>query len=404
MAKEITVGLTTTPEQKLDVYRLRYKVYVEDLCLVPEFANHQEKTLKEPLDEHAKIFCAASDGRVIGTMRINLGRDGRMEHESLYDLDKFLPFYPAKVAMATKFAIAREKRGGEVARHLLHAAYGFLLENSIQFVFIDCWPHLLNLYEHLGFRRYRSNIRHPEAGYMTPMVLVTEDIRHLELVGSPLLEVAKKHPNSDIGREHFARCFPDFMQYGCQTLLTNHELLDLLSEKISGDLSDVAKLFAVMPEEEAEIFARAGNIVSCKAGDRIISFGEMRREIYTVLSGSVSVRSESDNAVLMVMSKGDTFGEAAYLGDTARTAHVTAHQDCELLVHDGSSLTALERNHPAIAAKMYKNMARILSARLTKTNNEAASLRARMERMNNLDDKYSVERIDSSIGPRSCND
>ncbi|HLD43831.1 MAG TPA: GNAT family N-acetyltransferase, partial [bacterium] len=195
MTDEITVGMAVTDAQKQGIYHLRYQVYVEDLCLMPEFADHQQKTLAEPIDAHAKLFFAEAGGEIVGTMRINLGLDGPLEHESLYDLHKFVPYFPTCVAMCTKFAVARKKRGSEVARRLIQDAYVYLRERGILFVFIDCWPHLLNLYEHLGFRRYRSNIRHPEAGYMTPMVFVFDDVAHFELINSPLAPVAKQFPD-----------------------------------------------------------------------------------------------------------------------------------------------------------------------------------------------------------------
>lgn len=367
---DIQVKEAQTQEERLAIYQLRYRVYVEELKLSPRLADHDKKLLVEPTDAHAHNFYAAADGEVVGAVRGLWRKDGPLEHEALYDLDQFRPFYPDGLSMTTKLVIRPGRRSGTVLKLLVLAVYRFGRENGIAFDFLDCWPQHINLYEHLGYRRYKSNINHPEAGYMTPMVLVLEDVEHLRRVGSPLAEVAEALPNSPRAAEWFAERFPEFARAKPQRLISADELWALLSEKVSGRLLEFVPLFRDMTREEIQVVLAAGNLVNCRRGDRIITQGEARQEFYTLLTGRAEASLEVDGQrrSLSNLAAGETFGEMASLTGCARSADVFALEDCELLVHDAARLAALQQRDARLAAKLYLNLARILAFRLMQSN------------------------------------
>ncbi|MBF0105556.1 MAG: cyclic nucleotide-binding domain-containing protein [Deltaproteobacteria bacterium] len=378
----LEMKLAQTDQEKNKIYNLRYSIYVEELGLVPEFANHAEKTLKEPADKYAHNIYAEIDGHMVGAMRLNSKKEGPLEHEKLYDLYKFKPYFPDGVGMATKCVIAKQNRGSFVTKELFRFAYDYIRKNNLcNFIFIDCWPHLINLYEHLGFRQYKTCINHPEAGYMTPMVLVVEDITHLERVGAPMYDIAKKYENPEPLRQFFYRHFEEYAKRPARILLSNEELFDILTTKLSGAL-DSLNLFKTLTKEEIQQVTAMGNILTCKEGDRIIAFGEVRNEIYTLLSGMVKVVLNNDGAqkVLTTFGRGETFGELAFLAKTARTADVIAVEDCEVLVFDSNTLNKLLSSIPAVAAKIYRNMAEIVALRMVAMQQQTDSLRAGYER------------------------
>lgn len=365
----IEVGEAKSPSEKEALYRFRYRIYVEEQRWRPVHADHERKLLMEPIDAYARNFFAAADGRVVGSLRINLRREGPLEFESLYDLEKFAPYFPDHVSMSTKFAIAPERRGGAVLRRLLEIPYRLGRELDVQFNFLDCHPHLINLYEYLGYRRYRTNINHPEAGYMTPMVLVLQDLAHLERVGSPLAELARSYENGGAAAELFARRFPLAADSSAQRFLSTLDLWSLISEKLSGKVEAKVPLFAGLDESEIQALIGIGNLINCKAGDRIVGAGEQRREIYTLLNGSAEAQIVVEGSVrrLGTFGAGETFGEMAFLAEISRSADVVALEDCEVLVHPADRLETLAASQPKLASKFYRNLSRMLSLRLNRT-------------------------------------
>jgi CRP-like cAMP-binding protein len=368
---DIQVREATTEEERRAIYRLRYRVYVEEIGCEPEFADRNERMLREPIDDWAHNLYATLDGDVVGAVRRNLRRDGPLEHEHLWDFNRFVPFYPGAVSMSTKLVVAPHKRGGLVMKHLCTANYRFGHDMGIRFDFLDCWPHLINLYEHLGYRRYKSNVSHPEAGYMTPMVLVGGDVEHLEAVGSPFAAVARTLNTPTDGVEFFRRQFPDYVRAGgVQRLLSPDELWSLLSEKLLGSLETDVPLFRGMTRDEIQPFLALGNIINSRAGDRIVGMGQQRHEFYTLINGRAEVRIEVGGKprAIRILEKGETFGEVAFLAQTARTADVVALEDCDVMVHDSDRVAAMERKHPEVALKFYRNLASIVSLRLAASN------------------------------------
>lgn len=368
IAMTIDVREATTQADKEALYRFRYHIYVEEQRWSPIHADHALKRLVEPIDAHARNFLATDNGEVIGSIRINLGRDGPLEFEHLYELDKFAPYYPERVSMSTKLAIVPSRRGGAVLKKLLAIPYKLGRELDIQFNFIDCHPHLINLYEYLGYRRYTSNINHPEAGYMTPMVLVVEDLAHLESVGSPLAAVARNLKNNSAAAEMFSERFPQYSVQTVERLRSSDEFWISVSERLSGKSEDVP-LFRHMSDNEIRAVVACGNLIDARAGDRIVGMGEHRRELYTLISGKAEARLEVQGAIVRLNSfeRGDTFGEMAFLAGLARSADVVALEDCEVLVHPADRLGTLVDARPELACKFYQNLARLISLRLSRT-------------------------------------
>jgi hypothetical protein len=214
---DVHVREAHTEAEKQAIYRLRYQVYVEELGCAAQFADRGRRLLVEPIDAHAHQFYATVDGELVGAVRGIARREGPLEHEQLYGLEQFRPLYPDAVSMTTKLVVAPGKRGGRVLNDLVRMVYEVGRRMGIQLDFLSCWPHLTRQYEHLGYRRYRDDIDHPEGGRLTPLVLALEDLDHLRRVGSPLAEVAQALDNSPAAAELFTRRFPDYAGHGGTT-------------------------------------------------------------------------------------------------------------------------------------------------------------------------------------------
>lgn len=128
-------------------------------------------------------------------MRLSWGRDAPFAARQIeqYDLDPILgQVAPEQIIIGERFMVCPEFRGSDVLYKMFCAYLNFVNENRIQLIFGDCEPHLLNVYQGLGFRRYtKRNVTSTEAGYLIPLLMVAEDIEYMKAIGSPLVKILR---------------------------------------------------------------------------------------------------------------------------------------------------------------------------------------------------------------------
>ncbi len=66
-----TIHEAVTPEQRHDVYRFRYDIYVEEMGRYRSISDHGQRTFSEPEDETARLYYATDGERIVATMRHN---------------------------------------------------------------------------------------------------------------------------------------------------------------------------------------------------------------------------------------------------------------------------------------------------------------------------------------------
>ncbi|MGQ0709825.1 MAG: Crp/Fnr family transcriptional regulator [Rhodoferax sp.] len=110
-----------------------------------------------------------------------------------------------------------------------------------------------------------------------------------------------------------------------------------------------------------ELLARADHY-PLKAGQTVFEEGEIGSAFYVVLSGLVGVRKERLGRVVELarLGPGECFGEMALVRNDIRSASVVALQDSLALRFDRTLLDAA----PVCAHYIYRNIARVLAARL----------------------------------------
>jgi CRP-like cAMP-binding protein len=106
-----------------------------------------------------------------------------------------------------------------------------------------------------------------------------------------------------------------------------------------------------------------------KAGDVVFRQGDEAEALYVVTRGSVSAVSVVRGAVnrtqrFASLGPGTMFGEMALLDQAGRSADAVADGDACLLVLSREQLETLLREHPELAAKLYRNIAAHLGERL----------------------------------------
>jgi hypothetical protein len=147
-------------------------------------------------------------------------------------------------------------------------------------------------------------------------------------------------------------------------LLTLWDLVLLKMEP--GAMKDVA-LFRDFKVWEMRKIVLLGGLEHHPAGDVILRRGETGSHMYMVVKGRLKVTDVEDGRepAVAVLSPGMIFGEVAALSGGRRTATVVAEQDTELLRLDWSVLDQIRRRFPFTAAKLFRNVARILAERLS---------------------------------------
>ena len=366
------VRIATTETKKEEIYRLRYKVYIEEMRGQNRHteADNQKQQLRDHWDDRAYHFYVEQDGVVVACARLNLRRDGPFECEEQFDTERFKPAFPRHVCMISRLALHPDLRGSYVLKQLTCSLYGFMLEEEMRFNFIDCHPQLLPLYSRLGFRVYRAGFNHDKYTYVIPMVLDLDDIDHLKRMKSPLVSVA----------EHFGypatrdpQSCPSSNAAAARSPVADADTFwDLLRDRLMEPTTAMEgfDLLTGLTLDETKMLIALGHIISCRAGDSVLNPGDPGREIFLILTGSFQVQRWSSGLaghelkVMKILATGETFGEMRFLREELRYTSVKAREDSILLVLNAKVLDRLVMTEPRVAAKIFRNLACIVATRL----------------------------------------
>lgn len=370
------VHMAMTDQEKHTIYRLRYRVYIDEM---EGAARHTEadgvaQELQDEWDPHAHHFYVNQDDEIVACARLVLRRQGPFECEEELQLSRFAPAFPHYLSMSSRLALHPRLRGSSLLRQLTCAMYSFAREQGIQFDFIDCHPRLLPLYSRLGYRIYRPGFNHPKYTYVVPMVLVLDDHTYLERVRSPFAPIAERlacsSQGTDLLRARFAEFTDDVQSATCDV----DEFWELLKQQVLG-LTPVGRSCDILDGlsgDEMKVLTSIGHVVSCRPGDVVLSVNDPGREIFLILSGQFKVSgslpgSECEINIYKTLLPGQSFGEIRFLTEKIRYASVIALEPSRVLVLNSKALDRLVTSMPQVAAKVYRNLAKLVAERLYDT-------------------------------------
>ena len=361
------VHLAESQEEREAVYRLRYDIYVQEMGRFGGIADHQGRRLVEPEDSTARIFYAAeSDGNVVATLRLSWGGDAAFS-QRLVDCYQLAPFLaemkPEQIAVGERGMVTPRLRGSPIYAELGRFSRDFSSDKRIQLIFGACEPHLLSLYISQGWRTFsKHNINSAEVGFVIPIVMVVEDVAYLRRIGSPSAATAR-----DFGADaRIPACVDRLITNGgnviSQRLTASgaywgeiHDALEQLGESRVG-------AFDGLSEPQAQHCLGKSNIIDCVAGDRVLKKGNVARNLFVVLEGTLEVRD--GDTLLRVLSPGDVLGEIAFLLEQPRSADVYAATDARVLSLSEGTVRELIESDPEVAAHLLLNVSKMLCRRL----------------------------------------
>ncbi|MEN8132821.1 MAG: GNAT family N-acetyltransferase [Pseudomonadota bacterium] len=173
----VEVYLCRNDAMLAEAFRVRYQVYCEELDRESPNADHENKIIRDPLDDCGLTFIAVKDDETVGTIRGNLSAEGPLGIlEDFYNMDASI-HHPQKTGVITKFAVKNSSRGGVIAMKLIAAIRQYGGRHNIRECYIDCIPRLLPLFKFFGFKVVGDKFIHYENGASYPMMI---DLAHQE--------------------------------------------------------------------------------------------------------------------------------------------------------------------------------------------------------------------------------
>lgn len=377
---KVVVSVVTDEAERDAVYRFRYDIYVREMGKVDlDEADHARRWIKDDADDDAVLYVAravepdGTAGAIVGTLRTLHGdADVPAVYHALDGFSRFEAFAPQALSFTGRLMVAPGGRGGAAMPALVNRAYADGLDSPVQFDFCVCTPGLVDLYEHLGYRRFTGNVADPVLGYMVPLVLVLRDGDHLRTIRSPLWRSLRRHPTLDDGGPVAAwlRATVPTVSVVREWVQQEDLFWGFLAQKIRDTESGTPAILADLNEAEQKQVFRGGTVLEAKRGDRIIRAGTVGTEVFVVLSGLVEVRLPGQDTTLAVLDVGQVFGEIAFIADSQRTADVIAVGEARILVLSQAYLRKLMRAAPTLASKLLLNLSRVLCERLVTSNRQ----------------------------------
>lgn len=147
-------------------------------------------------------------------------------------------------------------------------------------------------------------------------------------------------------------------------------LWNMVLLKMNPELVRRAPLFDGLSRWEARKVVLMGMLQPLAGGEYAVRRGQHGRELYMVVTGRLVISEcevDGTERTLAIVEPGGVFGETGVVGDAYRTFSARAEVPSEVLRLDFAAFERLRKRFPYTAAKVFRNLAKILSERLQDT-------------------------------------
>jgi hypothetical protein len=166
---------------------LHREVYVEVLGYFPA-APSQGPPAVSP---HSFLHAAFVDGTCVGTLEMVPEAHNDGPSRNLLPIEQLRSKARGSIVIGSKLIVRRAFRG-RLGIELTKADYAHGLANGLHYCILECYDHLVPLYERLGFRLHGGPIQDPVFGCVNTMVLDYLDYEHLRAVRSPFVALMRR--------------------------------------------------------------------------------------------------------------------------------------------------------------------------------------------------------------------
>ncbi|MFK7845705.1 MAG: GNAT family N-acetyltransferase [Rhodothermales bacterium] len=361
----ITFHIAETEAEREQIYRLRYEIYVEEMHIFGSVADHERRMLFGHNDEQSRLLYAKCGDELIGSLRLNLGKDAAFseELETTYNLCRFRPTVKdEQLLVLTRFMVKKEFRGGPVAYRMIEEVAKICVTEQIEMAVCDCQPHLIRYYQRMGFRSYDCNIYNDgEFGIMIPLAFAIRDLAYLSAIRSPLRKPLDQ-PVDDLEEVHRITALlgtPAVRGVAEMDASETSWIVDQLTCDKASDLN-CAKLFNGMSPSEIMPIISKGYLLSLGKEDLMIRRGQQTATVFMVLSGELDVYKNGKR--IHRTRAGEVIGELGVILNARRSADVyVASEKAVVLSMDESKLNKRLNARTPSAAQMLHNLCQILA-------------------------------------------
>jgi len=358
---------------------LRYRVFIDELGFTPDGAD-PDGGLGERGDDSAFILTAYDGTAPAGTITVDHCSESDISPKLIdqFHLDEFAAsfgleslFYIRKAAVAHRFR--RSPLFIMLTKRVAEYVYRY---EAARFAFVHAAPHLVPLYERLGFRRFAPHFDAlTRCGISVPLCFVVDDQEYLARTRSPILEIARAAGRVD--RPETRRYFEE-KWLGLDRALLAETLADGAPDS-DGALDRAARAAPVLlfdriaPPQIRKLLSGCG-IVRYKAQEPL-GTGDRSDDLLLLLRGYADVSRDINGRKITVATygPGDAVGDDAALIETDQPSIPTAVTEVDAIRVPQRALDDLTSDS-RIAAQINFNLARIVARRLRLANNVIAAL------------------------------
>jgi predicted GNAT family N-acyltransferase len=353
----IVIREAQNERERQALFRLRHGIYVEEL----RFRFAVEHELRDEVDDDAILLLAVQNDEIIGTGRLVWGGQQTFtQHQrDMHDVDRFLSVVSSEeIAIFERLMVRSEFRGGPAPLLLFNALLDRALELGATVFLLDAQPHLVLLYERLGFRPYLAPAP-SELGLAIPLAGLTQDTDYLASIGSPVAEyVASRIAPPDPARVGALRAlFP--ARAPVRSEITNP---DTFRAEVADLLEPLTHGLGVPSPALGDLLA-SSLVIDCPAEIPLILPGMRQQTLYLVGNGQVEVFE--DGMQVGTSGPGSFTGEVAFLLSQPRMSEVRSGPEGATLI--GFNVAALRdafATSPAACAELYRALAIDLAHKL----------------------------------------
>lgn len=134
-------------------------------------------------------------------------------------------------------------------------------------------------------------------------------------------------------------------------------------QKIMFKLIEHVEIFKGLTHQELLTLLESADKCTFESGDIIVKQGSSGGFLYVIIEGQVVVTKSSPTTPQIELARleaGSSFGEMSLVDNELRSATVVAKRACTLLRLNENACSS----QPIVSAKIFRNIARILSTRL----------------------------------------
>ena len=113
-------------------------------------------------------------------------------------------------------------------------------------------------------------------------------------------------------------------------------------------------LFSGLSQKELGFVAQQVTQLTIRAGNVLVTEGDLGREAMLILNGTAVVRRRGRKVA--TLGPGDVLGEMSLVSRTPRNATVTADSDVTVLLMDAREFSSVLGSNPKIAEKMLRTV------------------------------------------------